>query len=610
MVQVINPYDWTIESAQTPTGYAGSISGDYVRVPGDSAYVFHGDDITFSSAYKIPVGNVIQSMNVGLDTIVQDLALLTGLTTGDLDVTALASDTVDGYLVANQMTARAAIEPLQQAFYFDAVESDDVLKFVKRGGALVGTMLEEDRAGPNGDVDAALQITRLAELELPGHLDVQYYDKNADYLIGSQYARRTTRFSKNTAGLTLAIAMSADKAAQCALVNLYTAWLRQTYTWSTSRKYAQYEPTDVIALPTQAATYYARITAKRDLTNGRIEWEALMEDSAVYSQTGVGDVGGYVPQTVNIPPITILRLLDINLLRDQDDANGFYAAATGVDPWPGAQLLKSVDNGQTYQTVTSFTAPAAIGTAQTVLGDWTGGNDFEYANSVDVLLLRGSLANTTEIDARTGVNTCVIGDEILQFTTAQLIAPDTYRLSGLLRGRRGTEWAQSLHAIGERFVLTETATGRNVWQDTADIGKSFKYRAPTFGQTLAQASVYNFSNTAARLKPYAPSHLEGWRNSSNNDLTISWNRRGRIDGQWRDSVDVPIGEVSELYDVEIYDAAFASLKRTFANATIQSQLYSSANQSTDGFTPGAPIGVKVYQRSAVVGRGYAAAGVL
>lgn len=168
-----------------------------------------------------------------------------------------------------------------------------------------------------------------------------------------------------------------------------------------------------------------------------------------------------------------------------------------------------------------------------------------------VLLLNGALTNATESEVLNGANYCVLGGEILQFTTATLIATNTYQLSGFLRGRRGTEWAMSTHSAGDSSVLAETATWRNISQDNAEIGIERKYRCATFGQKLSEAATVNFENDAARLKPYSPSHIEGFRDASNN-LTVNWIRRTRIDGQWRDGVDVPLSEAVELYDVEIY----------------------------------------------------------
>jgi hypothetical protein len=74
-----------------------------------------------------------------LATIVGDLCNRAGLEASDVDGVDL--DTmVPGYVIGRQTTVRGAIEPLAQAFFFDAVESDDVLAFRKRGREAVATI--------------------------------------------------------------------------------------------------------------------------------------------------------------------------------------------------------------------------------------------------------------------------------------------------------------------------------------------------------------------------------------------------------------------------------------------------------------------------------------
>ena len=72
--------------------------------------------------------------------VVQDVSDKVGLGSY-LDLpTRTDADIVDGYRITAQMTARAAIEPLQPVYYFDGVESGSTLKFVKRGGASAFTV--------------------------------------------------------------------------------------------------------------------------------------------------------------------------------------------------------------------------------------------------------------------------------------------------------------------------------------------------------------------------------------------------------------------------------------------------------------------------------------
>jgi hypothetical protein len=219
----------------------------------------------------------------------------------------------------------------------------------------------------------------------------------------------------------------------------------------------------------------------------------------------------------------------------------------------------------------------------------------------------GALSSTTFDGLLSGVNTAIIGDEILHFRDATLESNGSYTLRGFLRGRRGSEYAMADHAVADRFILFSASTIVRIPQVTADIGQTRLYKPVTSGSTLAATTAQNFTNSGTGLKPYACVHLGGGRNAAN-DLTITWVRRGRIDGAWRDSVDVPLSESSESYEVDIYDdSGYTTVLRTIT-ATAQTASYTAAQQTTDGLTPGNTVYFKVYQMSASVGRGHAATG--
>jgi len=302
--------------------------------------------------------------------------------------------------------------------------------------------------------------------------------------------------------------------------------------------------------------------------------------------------------------------VNINMLRDTDDDPGFYAAARGTtSSWGGAGLYESRDGGTSYTKIAEFTRAATMGYTTDVLGDFSGGNIVDEINSVNVVL-RGtgaSLMSTTYAGLLSGVNACVIGREILFFRDATLQGDGSYTLRGLLRGRRGSEFAMSEHESGDRLVLANTALIR-VAQVTADIGATRLYKGVTSGTLVSSAVAQEFTNEGAGLKPYAPVHLGGGRDASNN-LTINWTRRNRISGEWRDSVDVPMSEASEEYVVRIFSSSsYATVLRTVTGLTSPTCPYSAADQTSDGLTPGNTVYFDVRQVSAVVGAGYAARG--
>jgi hypothetical protein len=233
------------------------------------------------------------------------------------------------------------------------------------------------------------------------------------------------------------------------------------------------------------------------------------------------------------------------MLRDADNDPGFYAAACAADPtatsWPGCRVYVSADGGTTYASLFTVPSESTMGRTTTVLGDFHGGNIRDELSSVEVQMVNGTLSSTTNTGLLAGVNMAVCGDEILFFRDAVLIAANKYRIRGFLRGRRGSEYAMASHAIGERFDLVDPTTFVRVPQSTADIGIAKLYKAVTSGMSIAGASAQAFTNEGTGLKPYACVHLGGGRDASNN-ATLNWVRRGRISGEWRSGVGVPLSE--------------------------------------------------------------------
>lgn len=312
-----------IESRETGT-YIASTTGKMWDMP-DMAKAIYADGF---HVYSVPYGAPLVANPVNLADIVSDICARAGLGDNDIDVADL-TDSVDGYIVPRQMTARAAIEPLQQTFFFDAVESDDKIKFVKRGKSTSILIPIDDRAAHEHgqEIPAAITVTRAFELELPVQCDVEYPDIEADHLVGNQSDKRITKDTRHNLNLQLPVVMTAEKAKSVARTLLYEAWQNQTFKFTTSRKYAHVEPTDIVDLPTDAALYRGRITSKREQPNGVIEWEARVEALTVYTQSGDGATPtGHVPQTIFVPGITQMELLDIPLLRDDDDNAGYYVA--------------------------------------------------------------------------------------------------------------------------------------------------------------------------------------------------------------------------------------------------------------------------------------------
>ncbi|MBL8254671.1 MAG: hypothetical protein JNJ76_13840, partial [Candidatus Competibacter sp.] len=101
-----------------------------------------------------------------------------------------------------------------------------------------------------------------------------------------------------------------------------------------------------------------------------------------------------------------------------------------------------------------------------------------------------------------------------------------------------------------------------------------------------------------------PISLSGNRDASTNDWSLTWIRRTRTGGEWRDYVDAALGETQESYQIDVFsDGTYAAVKRTIATNTAAAS-YSSVDQVTDFGGNQTTLYVKIYQLSATIGRGY------
>ncbi len=536
-----------------------------------------------------------------LGQIVADLLKKVGYDSTMYDISRL-TDIVSGFVITSRQTVRACLEQLAVAYFFDMVESDGLLKFIKRG-KVSNSVIDFTELVPRDDAIDTFTITRTQELELPRQVDVIYLSRTADYQAGTQSAQRQTVKAVDYATLNLPIVLTDQEAKMVADVTLYNAWVgRVQYQFTAPPKYALLEPADVITVTRDGAAYLMRINSTRLVRNGMQEIAAVAEDASSYDF--------YTPpgsSTPNIqPPTSIsatrLELLDLPAFPTDavTDAYLRYGVVGLGGGWTDSAVYRSDDGGANYALMQTLAAQASIGAVLNIIPAGTV-YTWDRSSAIDVLLTFGQLQSVSEIAVLNGANVCVIGDEVLQFQTATLLDANKYRLSNLLRGRLGTEWAAGGHIAGERFILLTNALARELMASSV-WGISKKYKPVTVGSTLGATAEQDFIYAARALKPYSPVHIVGSRNTGG-DLTINWRRRTRIGGDWRDAVDIPLSEESERYEVDIMQGV--TLKRTITGLTSPTTIYTAAQQVTDFGSAQSSVLVNVYQLSAAVGRGNA-----
>ncbi len=528
-----------------------------------------------------------------LASIVTDICERAGLGSAQIDVTAL-DDIVDGFKITRQMPARAALEPLRQAYYFDAVENGREIVFVKRGAASVATFTADDLGATEGAEPAALVVPRRAqETELPAEVNVAYECRAADYQTGAQQARRVTTGSQQVVGVELPIVLTDAKAAEVADVLMIDAWQGRTERrFSTGRQFTRLLPTDVVTVNDGEFSYRGRITDK--VENGPvIAWTLRDEAAATYSPNASGSTTSGGGGSIRYDGPMRLELMDVPLLRDADDNAGFYVAQSGYRGTArGGTLYKSTDDTD-YAELLSMDVGATLGNMAGTLGAWDGGNMVDEANTVNVTLNSGTLASVTREQLLANANSAVIGNELVNFQRAVLVSGSTYTLSGFLRGRVGTERHMATHTATDRFVLLTQATVYRVSQPPSQVGSAY-YKGVAYGTAVADASTQLFENTAEGLLPLSPVHLNV-APIPGGGYAASWVRRSRYDADWLDYVDAPLAETTESYCVQVLNGA-----TVVETQTVSTNAATLASADYTGYT------LQVQQMSETIGPGHAA----
>ncbi len=543
------------------------------------------------------------SDQVALSSILTDLCERAGLKQTDI-LTNDVSQSVRGYVMSRRASARDAIEPLLGAFFVDAVETDGAIHFIPRGQDTAATIPYNDLGaveGTSNDNPLRVTETRTQELELPQRMDLTHYDPDRDYQSNTQNAARNSNAvtTKDQQTVELSIVLSADEAAQIADKTLTGAWVgRNAFTLNLPPKWLRLDPTDVINVTLPDATLALRLTQVDFGGNNIVACKAVAEDEIAYTSSAKG-TGAALSATI-IPIATPISafMLDLPMLRAEDDGLGLYYAF-GLRDGGSASLYRSQD-ALAWSIIATGSAAPAFGWAASVLAAPLSPWSWDETNKVQIALSHGTLDSKTALEILNWNNVAVLGDEVIQWRDATLLAENLYELSGLLRGRRGTEWATASHVIGERFVVLATDGFYRTSMASTEIGQTSYYKAIISGGDWDDAAQTSLKYNAASLRCFSPVHIVGSRDGSGN-LILSWARRPRWNGEWLDSIDVPLFEDTEAYEVDILNGN--TVVRTLS-ASATSATYSTVDQTTDFGAAQSVLSIAVYQINSTIGRGY------
>ena len=500
----------------------------------------------FENLQLADFGNRIPSLS--FEVIAGEGEVAVGAIINDLAGSGVAADcptTVSGYAAFGD-SVRGAVETLASVVAFSAYDDGRRLQVVETAGQ-AAMIVERDLGAARGEERAArLPLERRSASTIPETLSITYYEPSRDYQQGVQRARRDGG-ARRESKIELPIVLAPETAKQIAERQLDRIWAARASAkvrlpW---RRLDLVPGQQVIVEGSPARWRVAAVTLDRMVVEADLV--RLSEGGAVMPSADPGR--GLIQNEASHGPTTF-HLIDLPPIEPgvANTPNPVVAAAGISTGWRRAALLLSTDGGASWDEVGETAAPAIIGAVDSVLGVGSA-RLIDEVNQVEVTLLNAemALANVDNEGLDTGRNLALLGDELIQFRTATPLGGNRYRLSGLYRGRRGTEWAITSHTAGERFVLIE----RDALAAISPVGAPAQVMMMAVGiGDDATPPIKTILNPEQALMPLTPVHLRGER-LSDGRISLSWVRRSRDGWRWIDSVDAPLAEESERYALTI-----------------------------------------------------------
>lgn len=474
-------------------------------------------------------------------------ALAAELSGGVLTGTALGA--VDG-MAAGGADIGDALAPLADAFglAFVAEEAGLRLRAVDRDAVVAVEAAALCRSVNGRALDAVEQSSEAAD-RVPVALSVRHYDAARDYQAGVQRVSRPGA-GRLEQGFDLPMLLPGDDARALAARRLGAAWAgRSVLTLRCGWQALRHGPGDVVTVADVPGLW--RIEER--------EWEAMAVrlslrrvPGAVGSVPGAVSSGTIVRQPDRPHGPTALMLADLPPMGDGlAAAPVIVVAAGGGEGWRSAALFTMSGTGEAVPA--GRTAPRAVmGWTDTVLAPASPAL-VDEVNAVQVTLLAEDMeiGGADEAALAQGRNLCLIGRELVQFARVAQTGAASFRLEGLRRGLRGTEWAMASHVAGEGFLqleedrLAQPFAGQ---EGVREIGSSVRIAAIGVGDSGPVEAMLTISGEA--VTPPSPVHATV-RPDGAGGWIIGWTRRSRAGWRWISGADVPLGEERESYEVRV-----------------------------------------------------------
>lgn len=600
-------------------------------------------------ATRLPLGDFFNALPADEAEIIASANCTVGQIVGDLFSlfykperydTSLLTTPVGGFTIDNVQAAKQVIQTLQQAYFFDVVDSNGVLKFIPLNHSRPVINLDAKNLAAHSSSSQKpldFEIIESDPATLPSSVSVQYIDPDLNYDANTQTSQLEVKghYNPNQISLSLPIVMSPSEAANIADRALNLAWIqRYLYKFQLPPYYLDLEPGDLVENIFDGGPPL-KITQTRIGANLIVDCEAVPHDTYFWSVSrtleqggltiGVADYNVEIPVTGKATAVagddgtiytegvdyTINQNGNVQILYTGSINQGTAISIATIDTpqqgiedlgviiSPGLTELNILDIPLITDDDPDYTLYAVAGGGQ----NWDGAaiyvstdnSRYVYSTNVSTYGIYGTfigstggnplvrvnsseLESVTQNDLNLGFNLALIGNSIYQFRTAELVDVNTYKISQIANLRRGTDGI-AYPVIGDRFVLLtgENAQIAKIQGSQGDVGQVRYFKAVSRGQTLAEVTPRIITIAGISQRPYRPKNLRATKDGVGN-ITITWQRRDRH-GEFIENP--PMSEDFEQYIVQILSGTFPQTVVRSQTVNSSSYRYSTADQTAD-----------------------------
>jgi hypothetical protein len=540
--------------------------------------------------------------DVTLEYFLDDLCERCDIGSGDRDFSDLSSILLKGCSVDSRTETNNIVRSAEKAYLFDFVEYDAKVRGL-RSAAIPDTSFDASMlgAGVKTPREEQYELTRTQETEIARQLNVTYPTKAMDFQTFTQTAGKVGGSVDDPESLVLPFVMDEIEAKKVGLVHVHLKDMRRNlFTIEYPLRGLKYSPGDVLPTTLQdIGDVKLKILENYMDFFGTMKSIAVLEDQRVYTQSASGTTVDYPNSTLDEGDVARFRLIDTGAVLDaySDHPTILYAGSGSGSPWQGASVKVTGNiraaSGSWVDKTADLNVYSTIGRVLSPVPTWDPANVIQDID-VFVELFTGSLSSATESELWAGKNLAAWGEELIQFKTAVNTSGSLWTLTGILRSRRGTDWASS-HVANEPFVLINDATTRVFMANQTEYGTVRTHvmyeSAVDYSSSSPESIAHSMECNSA--KALSPVHFAIARDGSQN-ATLTWIRRDRKGYDWTDGSDVPMSEASLGFKVEVYDASYSTLKRTI-DVSAETASYTAAEQVTDFGSTQSTIYVKICQ---------------